>query len=43
MEKKIVIVGGGIVGLSCAYYLEKEGHNVTLIDKGNFSRYSCFF
>lgn len=37
MEKKIVIVGGGIVGLSCAYYLEKEGHNVTLIDKGNFS------
>ena len=37
MEKKIVIVGGGFVGLSCAYYLEKEGHNVTLIEKGNFS------
>ncbi|MGA1029623.1 MAG: NAD(P)/FAD-dependent oxidoreductase [Flavobacteriaceae bacterium] len=36
MGKKVVIVGGGIVGLSCAYYLQKEGHQVTLIDKGNF-------
>lgn len=36
MGKKVVIVGGGIVGLCCAYYLQKDGHQVTVIDKGNF-------
>jgi len=33
MGKSILIVGGGIVGLSCAYFLKKEGHKVTVIDK----------
>lgn len=36
MAKKVVVVGGGIVGLCCAYYLQKDGHQVTVIDKGNF-------
>ena len=35
MSKKIVIIGGGIVGLCSAYYLLKEGHEVTIIDKSN--------
>ena len=26
MDKKIVIVGGGIIGCSTAYYLTKLGH-----------------
>ena len=34
MGKKIIVIGGGIVGLSTAYYLLKEGHEVTVIDKG---------
>jgi D-amino-acid dehydrogenase len=29
----IVVIGGGIVGLSSAFYLRKTGHNVTIIDK----------
>ncbi len=33
MGKSILIVGGGIIGLSCAYFLQKEGHEVTVIDK----------
>ena len=33
MRGSILIVGGGIVGLSCAYYLHKEGYTVTVIDK----------
>ena len=37
MGKEIVIVGGGIVGLSCAYYLQKEGHKVTVLDKSDMS------
>lgn len=30
----IIVIGGGIVGLFCAYYLQKEGRQVTVIDKG---------
>lgn len=37
MSKSVVIIGGGIIGLSCAYYLQKEGHKVTVIDKSNFT------
>lgn len=35
--KKVVIIGGGIVGLSSAYYLHKEGYQVTVIDQSDFS------
>jgi D-amino-acid dehydrogenase len=35
MGKNIMVIGGGIVGLSCAYYLMKEGHAVTVIDKSD--------
>ena len=37
MQKEVVIIGGGIIGLSCAYYLLKEGHQVTVIDKGDMN------
>lgn len=33
--KNIAIVGGGIIGLSTAYYLVKSGHRVTIFDDGN--------
>jgi D-amino-acid dehydrogenase len=29
---KIVIVGGGIMGLSSAYYLQQSGHDITVLD-----------
>ena len=35
MAKQVVVIGGGIVGLSCAYYLEKEGHRVTVLDQSS--------
>lgn len=35
MSKKVVIIGGGIIGLCSAYYLEKEGHQVTIVDQSN--------
>lgn len=34
MDKKIAIVGGGIVGSTAAYYLSKAGHQVHLFDEG---------
>ncbi len=32
-----IIVGGGIIGLCSAYYLQKEGHHVTVIDRGDIT------
>ncbi|MFM7854866.1 MAG: NAD(P)/FAD-dependent oxidoreductase, partial [Flammeovirgaceae bacterium] len=32
---KIGILGGGIIGLSSAYYLNRQGHDVTIIDQSN--------
>lgn len=31
--KSVVIVGGGVVGLSCAYYLAKAGREVTVVER----------
>ncbi|MGP1994158.1 NAD(P)/FAD-dependent oxidoreductase [Zobellia laminariae] len=42
MSKKIIIVGGGIVGLSAAYFLSKEGHDVTVIDKSDITSGASF-
>ncbi|MBI3138684.1 MAG: FAD-binding oxidoreductase [Sphingobacteriales bacterium] len=33
---KVIIIGGGIIGLSSALYLRKSGWDVTVIDKGDF-------
>ena len=30
----MAIVGGGVIGLSCAYYLLERGHRVTVIERG---------
>lgn len=34
---KAIIVGGGIIGLSSAWFLKQSGWDVTIIDKGDFS------
>lgn len=35
--KHVIVIGGGIVGLSSAYYLQQSGHSVTVIDKSDFT------
>lgn len=30
---KVVVIGGGVVGVSTAYYLAKSGHQVTVVEK----------
>lgn len=35
--KNVTIIGGGIIGLCSAYYLQKEGHHVTVIDRGDIT------
>jgi len=34
---KVLIIGGGIMGLSSAFYLNKAGYEVTILDKGDLS------
>ena len=34
---KAIIIGGGIIGLSSAYYLKKKGWDVTILDKTDLS------
>jgi D-amino-acid dehydrogenase len=36
-HRSVGIIGGGVTGLCCAYYLSKEGHEVTVMDQGDFS------
>jgi D-amino-acid dehydrogenase len=42
MGKNVVVVGGGIIGLSSAYYLQKAGHRVTVLDRSDF-RDNCSY
>jgi len=34
----VLIVGGGVIGLSAAYFLAREGARVALVDKGDFGQ-----
>lgn len=35
---RVIVVGGGVVGAACSYYLRKTGRLVTLIERGEFGR-----
>ena len=32
-SRSVVVLGGGIVGVTTAYFLSRQGHEVTLIEK----------
>jgi len=40
-QKRIVIVGAGVVGLCTAHYALQHGHQVTIIERGGRSHDSC--
>jgi len=42
MSKSVLIIGGGIIGLCTAYYLQKEGCQVTVIDQSDISSGASF-
>ncbi|MBO0340786.1 MAG: FAD-dependent oxidoreductase [Bacteroidota bacterium] len=41
-NKSVIVVGGGIVGLSTAYFLQKAGHRVTVLDKSDITSGASF-
>ena len=34
---KVTIIGGGVIGLCSAYYLQKAGYDVTVMERGNIT------
>ena len=40
MSKKVTIIGGGIIGLTSAFYLQAQGHQVRIIEQNNIGE-SC--
>ncbi|HUG53044.1 MAG TPA: FAD-dependent oxidoreductase [Vicinamibacteria bacterium] len=43
VAKHVLIVGGGVVGLSTAYYAAAKGHRVTVVDEGPRDGDGCSF
>jgi len=35
---RVVVVGSGVIGTACAYFLARDGWQVTIIDQGDFGR-----
>jgi D-amino-acid dehydrogenase len=37
-ERQVVVIGGGVIGTACAYFLMRSGWRVTLIERGRVGR-----
>jgi D-amino-acid dehydrogenase len=38
MSRRVVVIGGGVIGAACAYYLSESGWSVTILDMSEFGR-----
>ena len=43
MNRRVLIVGGGVIGLATAYYCTRRGWAVTLIERRPVQRDGCSF
>jgi D-amino-acid dehydrogenase len=43
MSKQVLIIGGGVIGLSTAYYATRKGHRVTVLDRGTVDQENCSY
>src|SRR5262249_39605693 len=35
---RVLVIGGGVIGASCAYFLSRAGCEVTIVERGQFGR-----
>jgi D-amino-acid dehydrogenase len=42
MSKQVTIIGGGVIGLCSAFYLQKAGYSVTVIERGDITNGTSF-
>ena len=42
MNNQVTIIGGGVIGLCAAYYLEEQGYEISLIEKGDITGGASF-
>jgi len=43
LSKSVIVIGGGVVGLCSAYYLNARGFHVTVLDRDSSEREGCSF
>jgi len=43
VSKRILVIGGGVVGLSTAYHAARKGHRVTVVDRGPAEGRGCSY
>src|SRR6266581_4114178 len=43
MSKQVLIIGGGVIGLSTAYYAARKGHRVAVLDRGTIEQENCSY
>lgn len=43
MAKRVIIVGGGVVGLSTAFYCSRRGYDVTVLERNSEEHEGCSF
>src|ERR1043165_3216997 len=43
MSKRVVVIGGGVIGLSTAYYCARRGFDVTVVERQPSHRDGCSF
>ena len=41
-ELDVVVIGGGVIGISCAYFLNQRGRQVTVLEKGEICSGSSY-
>ncbi len=42
LDRHTIIVGGGVIGVCCAYYLAKRGARVTVLERGEIGRAASY-
>jgi len=41
-ERRVIVVGGGVIGVCCAYFLAKKGAEVILVERGEIGQGASF-